>query len=293
MYVIYVDILFLINFIMDGCIFWISASLMNKVLSFKKIMIGSGIAATLYCITLYLPGAEKIPTILSSILIPIIPILYLFKPRNLKEFLKAFIVSSGSAFIIGGASFNLYYYLRPYGHQTQGINAMIPIGCGILISCIIYGSFNAIRRRLIIPKFEYNLTINNKDKKIEVRGIVDTGNCLYTVGTHKAVTVVTYDSVKEIIPKEYETLFHYSGTTKILKILENEKVDLNANKLYLIPFRSIGCEDGVLLGMEVESISFLQGKSPYKFEKCILGVSSQKVFSDDTYAALVHPDLVQ
>ncbi|MHC1747393.1 MAG: sigma-E processing peptidase SpoIIGA [Cellulosilyticaceae bacterium] len=291
MYVIYVDILFLINFIMDGCIFWISGTLMNKILPFKKIMIGSGIAAILYCFTLYLPTVGKIPNILVAILIPIVPILYLFKPKTTKEFLKTLIVCNGAAFIIGGASFNLYYYVKPYLGDKQYVDAMIPISCGIALSLAIGASFRYIRKRLIIPKFEYSLTIHEKDKKLQLRSIVDTGNCLYTLGNHKAVTVVTYDSVKEIIPKEYEALFHYSGSSKILKILEDQKVNLD--KFYLIPFRSIGCEDGVLLGIEVESISYLKGKDICQFKNCVLGISSQKVFSDDTYTALLHPDFIQ
>jgi stage II sporulation protein GA (sporulation sigma-E factor processing peptidase) len=205
---------------------------------------------------------------------------------HIKEFFKVYVVCTGVAMLIGGATFSAWYMLG-YTTAINSINVMGLIGIGALIGSIVYFSFDKIRKRLVLPAFEYDITIRHANKKVYIKSILDTGNCLYTSLDHKPVIVVTYEAIKELFTDEQEIVIN-QYKNDILQLLCQDVFKPS----YIIPFNSVGCKAGILLGIEVDQVSLHKNSFEKNVEKCVVGVAFNNIFRDQAYTALLHPDFI-
>lgn len=289
MQIIYIDILFLINFIMDLMIFYVGMQLLGKRVKLYRIILGSAIAAIAYCLVVYFPLLQKLPIYIYYFCIPIIPILYMFKPISLKEFLKEFLVCTLSAFVIGGGTFNFYFILQQV-RVSQMISLLLPVCVGVLICIITTISFKWLRKRILLPRFEYDITLHNEEKQKQIEGIIDTGNCLYTILSHRPVNVVYYENIQELLSTTEMDILLKCKKSGIIETMS--EIELLGNNFCLIPFKSLGCKEGMILGKEIDQIEINKGSYKRKFNKCIIGICFEPIFTGCKYDALVHPDFI-
>lgn len=286
MYVIYLDILFLMNLFIDMMIFYISTMILNQSISKFKIFIASLIAASINCALVCIPILQNIPQLVYACLIPTISILYLYRPLTIKIFFKIYLICMGVACIIGGATFTIWFMFRG-DDSFYMISSIYVIGIALVITCFVYLSFTSIRRRMILPFFEYEITIKHVNQEVCVKSLLDTGNCLYTPIGHKPVIVVTYDTLKTIFTYQQSLLLE-EYQDNILEVISYD--DFKSS--YLIPFESVGCQIGMLLGMEVEEVSICKNHFKKKVKGCIVAISFNHLFKDQSYQALLHPDFI-
>lgn len=285
--VLYIDVLFILNLIMDFYIFVIAAIIFNHSIKKSNLIIGSILAAGLYCLGFIVPVLRNLPLYLYYFFIPIMPILMIFKPNTLKMFIKVFLISHFAAFLIGGAVFNSYYICLALG-IVHSLSMIIPILIGGMICLIIYLSSNFIRKRFIMPHFEYDLSLCKDGEHIQLKGFLDSGNCLYTLSSHKPVSVVPYEDVKPLLSEGEKGVMSECFKYGIQESLN--KVHQEMAKIYLIPYESIGCKEGILLGIVVDHMTISKGAYCQVFDKCVIGVVQNQVFNRQNYSALIHPD---
>ena len=233
---------------------------------------------------LVVPILQYMPYSIYSFIIPIPSILYLYKPGNLKSFVKEYILALIVAAIFGGLVFNIWFQL---GGELK-ISLLIIVGT--LTTFIFISSFYAIRRRFIFPAFEYDLQINTNSETTIVNALLDTGNCLYTPITHEPVIVMQYDAIKNLLTEEQQAGYEEFISDKLT--FEEKLMTGNCIADALIPFNSVGCKDGFLWGVRVKEIFISKGMGSKKIENAIIGVSREGLFSDRQYKALLHPEFL-
>ncbi len=287
MYVIYMDVLFMINFVMDTIIFWIVGMLVNQSIKVWRLIGGGLLAASLYCILVIVPFLQYVPYPLYSLMIPIMPILYIFKPIHFKQLLKYYGIAMLVAALLGGITFSLWYFMGKSTNSIRQLHALTLVGIGIVVGLIFYCSFYYIRKRLILPSFEYQLEFVQGEKRVRLRALLDTGNCLYTPITHKPVIVVEYNWVKELLTEEEQKIYE-QFKNDLITLVEQK----NHKMKYLIPFNSIGCETGMILGIEVDELIIKKMSLTRHFNKCIIGIAQMPLFNDHSYNALLHPEYI-
>ncbi len=287
MYVIYMDVLFLINFIMDTIVFWIVSMLVNEPIKVRKIIVGGLLGAVLYCMLILVPFLQYVPYSIYSFFIPIIPILYIFRPIHIKQLLKYYFLSMLIAALLGGITFSLWYMSGNDSRTIGELNILMLIGIGVVIGFTFYISFYSIRKRFILPAFEYKIKLINKNKEATIKALLDTGNCLYTPITHRPVIVVEYDKVKELFTKKEQELYESFSDN----LLELAQMEVHTIK-HLIPFNSMGCEAGMILGVEIDEMILEKMSLQRHFYKCIIGIVQMPLFNDHSYKALLHPEYI-
>lgn len=287
MQVLYIDVLFALNLIMDFYIFIIAAILFNHSIKKCNLIIGSLLAAGLYCLGFLVPVLRELSLYLYYFWIPVMPIFIIFKPSTLKMFMKVFLISHFAAFLIGGAVFNSYYTCLSLG-IVHSLSMLIPIVVGGIICLVIYLSSNFIRKRFIMPHFEYDLDLYKSGEKINLKGFLDSGNCLYTISSHKPVSVVPYENMEPLLSEEERQVIGECLAYGIQETLD--KVHKEIAKIYLIPYESVGCKEGILLGIVVDQMTISKGSYRQVFDKCVIGVAEKDVFHGRNYSALIHPD---
>ena len=291
MYVIYIDLLFIINWSMDILIFYCVTLVLNKKIKHWRIIIAGMIAALLYCMLVISPILQSIPHWVYTLFIPMCSILYLYKPCNLKVFLKIYILSMMIAAVFGGLIFNIWY---TFGNSIQEINSLgicMLIGIGLVIAYLFYSGFYFLRRRFIFPAFEYQLKIKNYGLTYELNALLDTGNLLYTPISHLPVIVIEYETMKHILTDTQRINFErYRKSSD--KEIEEGLIRGECKPDMLIPFNSVGCKSGYLLGFQVEEVIIKRLAGEKIISNCVIGISNETLFSDREYHALLHPEFI-
>ncbi len=291
MYVLYIDILFMINWIMNTLIFYCISLILNKRTKHSNTMIAGAIAALVYCMLIISPLLQKIPHTIYALVVPIPSLLFLYKPTHYKIFIKQYFVSMFIAAIFGGMVFNCWYMINGAQSRVSTISILVLVGIGVGICSGFYGAFYWLRRQFIFPSFEYKLKIQNKGKDVIVQSLLDTGNLLYTPIKHEPVLVVEYDVMKPLLSVQQKREYEAFCCASELEIEERVLSGIyGVNQL--IPFNSVGCKSGFLWSIQVDDILIQKYTKQVLVHPCIIGLSSEKLFSDGQFKALLHPELI-
>ena len=275
---------------MDILIFYCLTLVLNKQIRHWRIIIAGMIAALLYCMLVILPILQSIPHWMYALFIPIVPILYLYKPTRLQVFFKIYLLAVIIAAVFGGCVFNIGYTF--YGNQHfQRLNISTLIGIGVIIAFIFYNSFYFLRKRFIFPAFEYELLFKNGQNVYALKALLDTGNLLYTPITHLPVIVVEYEAAKSILTKaQQDDLDYYKRSSE--REIEEGLVSGVCRPDVLIPFNSVGCKSGYLWGFKIEELIIKRLKDEKVVTNCVIGISRESLFCDKQYHALLHPEFI-
>lgn len=291
MYVLYLDILFLINWIMDILIFYCVSLVLNKRVKCLHTIFAGALAALIYCMLLVIPVLQKVPYTICSLIIPIPSLLILYRPSQYKVFFKEYLLSMVIAAVFGGMVFNIWYLVNGAQSNVSEISILFLIGIGVGVAICFYCSFYFIRRRLIFPIFEYSLTVSYQGKKVEIQSLLDTGNLLYTSWKHEPVMVIEYEAMKPLLTEMQQRT--YEAFKNLNEVQIEEAIIKGDYKMeQLIPFNSVGCKGGFLWSIQVESVQIESYSKHLKVSPCIVGLSSERLFSDRHFQALVHPEFI-
>ena len=288
---IYIDILFLINWIMNTLIFYCVSLVLNKRIPYKNICLAGALAALVYCMLLVIPVLQKIPYAIYALVIPIPSILMLYKPHHYKIFFKEYALSMFCAAVFGGTVFSSWYLVYGSHSSISSMSILFLLGISIAVVACFCSAFYFIRRQFIFPVFEYTLTIDYRGKDIEVQSLLDTGNLLYTPHRHEPVLVAEYEVIKPLLTEEQQAIyerFRKSNEEEIEQDLMKGFYKLEQ----LIPFNSVGCKSGFLWSIQVDGIQIRKCSQKIEVTPCIVGLSSEKLFSDSQFHALLHPEFI-
>ena len=136
-----------------------------------------------------------------------------------------------------------------------------------------------------------NIKIKLNNKKIETNAMIDTGNFLKEPITNIPVIVVEDTLLYEVIPKEI-----LNNMNKILEgDFENvpEKIKNEyISRLKVIPFSSLGKQNGMLLGIRADEIEIEQDDDIKNIDKVTIGIYDKSLTKRGEYRALIGLDLI-
>ena len=131
-----------------------------------------------------------------------------------------------------------------------------------------------------------NVILNLNKQYAHIKAIIDTGNFLKDPITKTPVIVIEKQALVNLVPK---CILH-----NIDKIINGEEIELGdyISKIRLIPFTSLGRENGILLGIRADSVFIEIEERNIVVENIIIGVYNGILNREGKYSALVGLDLV-
>lgn len=187
---IYVDIVFMINFMFDFLLLLTVNIVLKRNAKLKRIFIGSLIGGL--SIFLLFINLNSLGLFLFKIIISILMIIITFGRNNLfKNIVYLYFIS----IILGGF---LYYLNMEFSYKNSGlvffhngfsINFILLI---ILSPIVFYLYIKQAKDLKIINSYQYNVSFTYRRKKYNYLGYIDTGNKVYDPYTHRPV-ILLYD----------------------------------------------------------------------------------------------------
>lgn len=214
--------------------------------------------------------------------------------------MKLFATFYTVSFVFAGGSFALFYLTNSkvyfgegifYIKNISGLKPSILI-VGIIISIIFYKiASQFIYGKISKENMYVNLTVKLKDKKAKFKGLVDTGNSLMDPITNIPVIIVEFSAIKELLPYSIQEIFTINNEDDlniISKVMykSDEKI-----KFRLIPFKSIGKNNGMLLGFKPDRV-IIENNEDKQISDIVIGIYNNHLTKDNDYAALLHPEII-
>lgn len=237
--IVYLDILFLINFIFDFLILLTVNIALKRYRKIRYLLLGS-LLGSLTILFLFIPLSKLIFTIF-KILIAIFMCYVSFGYKNFKYFSSNILYFYMTSIILGGF---LYYLKNNYQDNSylyyQGIK--VPYFFLLIIApSILYVFLKSLNVLKEIKNYYYKVEIFfTKDKSLTLTGFLDTGNKLKDPITKKNIIIIPKKIIKNLVHIRSPMYVPFStlNSSSLLECLKPFKIIINGHILtnYLIGF---------------------------------------------------------
>ena len=156
----------------------------------------------------------------------------------------------------------------------------------IIAFIVIIIGFKVVKNKISAKDMYCDIEIKLNNKKIETKAMIDTGNLLKEPITNTPVVVVEHTLLYECIPKEI--LNHIEDIlggdfSKISDEIKQEYI----SRLKVIPFSSLGKQNGMLLGIKADGIEIKDEDEEKKVDNVIIGIYNKSLTKRGEYRALL------
>lgn len=299
---VYIDVVFIINFIMDFIVLWLENKFCKKNATIKKLLFGAFIGAIEMCIIVIIPFTNYLFNLLLGYLISSLSIIYItYRPKKIIELIKLTVIMYVIAIALGGLMFAIYYYSAIgygmnqllNGKQFNNINLYFFILL-IMISVIIFIIFfKTFQKSANVSKNIFNVKITINKSNINTSALLDTGNNLYDPITNEPVIIGEINMIENLLPKEeFESFKDMVNNMYDLSRISTIKEALNL-KIRCIPYSSLGEENGMLLGIVTDKIIISTEEGPKEYSNVVIAMYNKCLSQDNSYNVLLHPNFIQ
>lgn len=201
-----------------------------------------------------------------------------------------------TSFIFGGVALYLIYFIKPQNVLIKnglfaGKYVLKVILFGAIVAFVIIKLSIKIIKTKIQPKDMYckvKLKINGKE--IQTTAMIDTGNLVREPITNIPVIIVESSLMYDILPKEIiNNLENILGGN--LNDIPEEIRNIYIPKLRWIPYKSLGKENGMLLGIKIDGME-VEKEEIHKVQNVIVGIYDKSLTKRGEYRALVGIDMI-
>lgn len=203
--VLYMDILFTVNWVMDFLLLHATARLLHLPHRRGRTVCGAAVGALTCCIVL-LPPLPPWAAVIYKAAAALLTVWVAFGRRTLwKRCGVMFLLSSATA----GAAVAVWWLFAPQGLAVingvvyMDISPLLLIGCtaaAYILLCV-YGRMRARRNA---AGHTYQLRILHRGKAVTLPAVYDSGNALQEPFSGAAVAVVPYRALREILPPSWD-----------------------------------------------------------------------------------------
>lgn len=283
---IYLDIILLENIILNYIILVSTAIISKSQIITNRIFISSVIGG-IFAILNYIFENKFIINIVFKILISILMILVAFNDFEIRKIFKQLIFFYLTSFTFGGIAFMLLFFIKPqnvimngnYFVGTYPLKVTILAGgVGFIIITIVA---QYIKNKITEKSMIFDLEIFFEGKVKKIKSMLDTGNLLKEPITNADVIIVEKESLLEIVSKDI-----LENVNNIVNGSWLSNNNIHSYKLKLIPFSSLGNENGLLLGFCPDYIKIYKDEGILRND-VIIGIYNGKLTKNNLYTSLI------
>ncbi len=293
---IYIDVVLIENLIMNYIIIYATAIVLKNKKSHLRFFLASLLGA-IYTIISYTSALEVYTSIILKILLSIIIVYIAYNPQTMKKMWKDIVIFYLVSFVFGGVAFSLIYIVKPQEVLMKnglflGTYPLKTIALGTIVAFIlIILTVKIIKTKISKKDMFCDIEIKINEEVIRTKAMVDTGNLLKEPITNTPVIVVEHTLLYNCMPKEI-----LNNTENILggdiEKIPKEIREKYMSKLKVIPFSSLGKQNGMLIGIKPDYIEIKNEENSIRRENVIVGIYNKSLTNRGEYRALIGIELI-
>ncbi|KNF09914.1 sporulation sigma-E factor-processing peptidase SpoIIGA [Gottschalkia purinilytica] len=293
---IYAEYLLLENLAINYIILFITKKFLKVHTTQIRLLMASLIGA-LYTFVVFYPSLIFMARFSFKLATSIIIIMIAFNPKKSRSFIKVISAFYLVAFAFAGTSLALFYIADIETYVGGGIFYIANFQLKFLIISVVliwilfqivweYVENKNNKRRAFFP-----VIINLNGKEIEVTALLDTGNSLKDPISKIPVIVVEFLAIKDILPDSIQNIFLKYKENSLDAVVDTMSCASNQMKFRIIPYKSLGKENGLLLGFKPDKVIVKSERSTLIGE-VVIGIYNDTLSNDKEYVALLHPEIL-
>lgn len=294
--VIYGDLVWLLNLLMDFLIIQLTGLILKRNVSIFRSFLGAFIGSIVVLLT-FTPYAYVVSSPFMKILLSFFIVFFSFGKQRMITFLQCISIFYFSTFLLGGALLGLHYLFQSdsnnlskssfYGDPLSWyfVLGMIPI-----VILFARKSINQIAFTKWKLNEMYEMEIVWRNTTIHTKGLMDSGNSLHEPLSRKPVIILDCSTKDFGLPGELVKLVRDSEST----LQGKESLDvLSFFQASFVPYKSIGQSNQLLVAIKPTVVRLKINGKWYSTKSVLLGLSHVTLSSDNLYECILHPKMMQ
>lgn len=293
---IYIDVVLIENLIMNYIILLATGLILKLKIKHIRLILASLLGA-IYSIVAYTRVLEVYSSFVLKIILSVLIVYIAFNPQKVKQLWKDILIFYLTSFVFGGAAFALIYIVKPQDILMKnglflGTYPLKTVILGAIIAFfIIITAFTVVKKKISKKDMFCKTEIQLNGEKIKANTMIDTGNMLKEPITNTPVIVVEHTLLYQCMPKEILNNLENIIGGDLEKIPDKIKEEYIL-KLKLIPFSSLGKQNGMLIGIKPEYVKIITEEQEEIKENVIIGIYNKSLTKKGEYRALMGIELL-
>ena len=293
-YIVYADILLALNFFCDFFLLWTAGKILRRQISLLRILAAS-IVGAFYGLTVVIPALTWMAHPFCMFVVSLLLLRLAYRWDEPKSFLRLAGVFYLTAFAMAGAALAGSRLLEQNGivfapMQTLKAGSLL----FALFIAIILGrrGWSAIKKNWHKEDFQLKIKIMVNGHSCQMPALLDTGNDLREPLSGLPVLVADYQALRTIMPEYLRQAFEQHGHDSpemVLHEISTHNTDGWLKRMRLIPFASIGKQNGLLLGFKPDML-ILEGASKRQTNQVMICISAESL--GNGYQAVINPEIL-
>lgn len=297
--VLYADVIFVLNLVMDGWILFLTAWLARKKVRRWRLFLGA-LSGAGYAILLFFPViAKALFSPWEKVLFSFFILWITFCPQGVTEWIRLFFLFYLASFLTGGAAFAINALFQGAEGADRGLvdtggtflwlqpTSLLSLFFAVLF---IYGMGRGVWKRLVqVRRREEHLW----QVKMEVCGqtlqfsaLLDTGNALTDPLSGWPVAVAEWSLFRSVLPSALVQAYAQGSDPTA----ELGKRELDAEwqaRLRFVPYRGVGRTGGLLIAFRPDGCICERKGKTFSSRNFLVGLNPEKMSADDSYQMIL------
>jgi stage II sporulation protein GA (sporulation sigma-E factor processing peptidase) len=302
--VVYADLVFLSNLIIDGAVLLMTAWVRGLKPDWRRLAAAASIGAA-YAALLPVPGADILFQAIVKIAMSLAMLLIAFGFGGLQRFVRNAIAFYGINFAAAGGAVGLHYLLQSRGGvwdrlwltETGAVGIELQYGMASVLAAagaalLLYRAVLKGRRRTERTLDSLaEVTVEIAGRIARCTGLIDTGNRLYDPLTRTPVMVAEASLWKDELPAAWIEALRVGEVERLLARLDRDGHGWS-DRLRFVPFRGIGGRTRLMLALRPDRVRIDRAGRTFETSRVLVGLEGGELASDGSYRAIIHPSLL-
>lgn len=297
---IYLDVIWLLNFLFDSLLLYLTAIILKRQVRLWRILVG-GLIGSFIILLAITPFSVYTSHPISKLLFSIVMILTVFGYKKFRYFLSGLMIFYFATFLIGGTLIGAHYFIQFDFEMSSSVLLASVKGFGDPISWLFvmlgfplawhFSKRNVEGIEMTKIKYEQMVRVSFRlgNRQFSLRGLVDSGNQVYDPISKVPVMFVSLNKIMADIPEDLLVLTENAeaviyGTEKASEEWES--------KMRIIPYKVVGREHQLIIAVKPEKLLVEAESGLIAVEKGLISFTKQSLSSDDSFDCIVHPKML-
>lgn len=292
-YVVYADVLFVINFALDFLVLWTTAKFGHFTTTRLRLLLGSSFGA-FYGVLMVYPSMSVFYSVFIKLLFSFFVVAFTFPGLTIRKFLQATSFFYLISFAMAGAMLGGSSILSQNAGVFTGMDVKTSglFLAGVVALILSFWGLRHLKRNWRTNQFRIPVQVFLGGRSLVVEALIDTGNDLRDPISRQPVMIVEYQAIKDIIPSDFRTQFERYSSSDATKILEQLEESSLLPRIRLIPFSSIGKHHGMLIGFKPELLVIL-GQKKICTKDVVVCLYHKSLSPAGSYRAVLNPEVLE
>lgn len=301
--VVYIDLIFLANFVIDGILLALTAWMRKVKCKWWRLALSSLVGA-MYVVMMFVPQLSFLFTFLIKFGLSLIMLWIAFGFVSLQSYLHHLGAFYMVNFAAAGGIIGFHYLIQNSGDLFKGIwyttsgGLSFEIKVGFWFVCIVFLGvvllFQAVQTtKRMTEKREALLgevAVWIGSVKITCVGLLDTGNQLSDPLTRTPVMVMEAALWECYLPPGWSHRLLEGQPDQLIMGLAEEEFEWR-DRLRLVPYRGVNRGAAFMLALKPDQVRIELGGMEYTTSRVLIGLDGGTLSGDRAYRAIIHPSL--